>query len=263
MKKRLIQVLRYIKNLFLNILITHLNKHRYSISNHHGKSVEISLLYENISFEYPNKDLFNLISTLYYEYHNFESTYKSPRITSSDPEEFVWDNYMDRKIGEHYVLLPLVASVRKAKNIIEIGTFRGASAKSLILNSDSVIDTFDLLDWRSFPGSYLDDQDFITGRVKQHLADLSDPLIFERYKAHLLNADIIFIDGPKNLSFESNFFNLLFELYRNNPEVQCLLVVDDVKVSTMAKLWNSIIYPKAILDVIGHWSGTGVVLISN
>jgi hypothetical protein len=88
-------------------------------------------------------------------------------------------------------------------------------------------------------------------------------LIFERYKTHLLNADIIFIDGPKNLSFENNFFNLLFELYRNNPEVQCLLVVDDVKVSTMVKLWNSIIYPKAILDVIGHWSGTGVVLISN
>lgn len=262
-KKELMQILRYIKNSFLSVVISHLNKYRYSISDHHGKSVEISLLYENISFEHPNKELLNLISTLYSEYHSFEFTYKSPKINSFDPKESIWDNYMDRRIGEHYIFLPLVASIRKAKNIVEIGTFRGASAKSFILNSDSIIDTFDLLDWKSFPGSYLDNEDFIAGRVKQHLADLSDPLVFKKYESCLLNADLVFIDGPKNLTFESKFFNLLFELYRSNPGSECLLVVDDVKVSTMTKLWNSIIYPKAIVDVIGHWSGTGLVLLSN
>ena len=40
-----------------------------------------------------------------------------------------------------------------------------------------------------------------------------------------------------------------------------LLIIDDVKVSTMVEIWNSITYPKIIIDSIGHWSGTGLVLI--
>ena len=40
------------------------------------------------------------------------------------------------------------------------------------------------------------------------------------------------------------------------------ILIDDVRLS-MAKIWRSIPYPKIILDVVGHWSGSGLVYVKN
>ena len=55
----------------------------------------------------------------------------------------------------------------------------------------------------------------------------------------------------------------LFRLYRENPEREVFILMDDVKRSTMANIWKSINYPKCILDMVGHWSGSGLFYLSH
>ena len=41
------------------------------------------------------------------------------------------------------------------------------------------------------------------------------------------------------------------------------IIVDDTKVSTMVDIWSGINIDKIDLSFIGHWSGTGLILINN
>ena len=72
---------------------------------------------------------------------------------------------------------------------------------------------------------------------------------------------MFFIDGPKNYKFELVFLGLLFKkLEKKNKST--ILIIDDINVSTMKNIWHSIEHPKIMLDQIGHWSGTGLVIVN-
>tara|TARA_A100001011_G_scaffold349566_1_gene388265 strand:+ start:231 stop:509 length:279 start_codon:yes stop_codon:yes gene_type:complete len=88
--------------------------------------------------------------------------------------------------GEHYALLSLTTLILKARNIVEIGIFRGASSRVLLDFISCNISTFDLLPWSSFEESYLSDDDFndLNPWIVQYLANLRDSRIFAKY-AHL------------------------------------------------------------------------------
>jgi predicted O-methyltransferase YrrM len=159
--------------------------------------------------------------------------------------------------GEHYRLLPALAAVWRAKRVVEIGTYRGASALSL-LAAPCVerVTTFDLVDWTEFEPTYLTDVE-VPSRITQVLGDLSDPAVFKAHRELLRSADLIFVDGPKDGRFEPAFMSLLLE---HPPQQDQLLVLDDIRVLTMIELWRDLALDHVDLTSFGHWSGTGVAI---
>jgi predicted O-methyltransferase YrrM len=169
-----------------------------------------------------------------------------------------WDNLVRNESGEHYRLLPAIIKAINAKNIIEIGTFMGASSVAIIENSQASIVTYDLLSWDSMD-TYLKPIDFSNGRVRQILGDISNNEFFLTNLPNLVHADMIFVDAPKDGIFEPRFWSLV---EANKRELLGkVFVFDDIRVSTMHDFWQDIDYPKIDLGSLGHWSGTGLVIL--
>ena len=202
LKKTFFKIIRTLKKLVIDIAIKILNRIRFSINSFNGSSREISLLYEYSDHNLPNQDFCNLISEIYRQYNTFDKSFKISKINSQSESGKVWDTYFLRKVGEHYRLVPLIINLIKAKKVIEIGTYRGASAKSIINNTAAFLKTFDIIKWDDFNSSYLSNDDFNSGLLRQSISDLSLDIEFEKHSIEFLDADFIFIDGPKNYKFE-------------------------------------------------------------
>lgn len=99
-----------------------------------------------------------------------------------------------------------------------------------------------------------------TGVVTQILSDLSVKENFTRNIDILSAAEIIFLDGPKNFEFERTFLKNIALL---PPAHRRLLIIDDIRFLNMTHIWGSILSPKLDLTSFGHWTGTGLVDISN
>lgn len=156
--------------------------------------------------------------------------------------------------GEHYRLLPGLCEVLKPEVAVEIGTFTGLGALALAQVCPRVV-TFDLLPWESFGTTALREADFTGTGVEQRLGDLSDPSIFAGERDLLAQADLIFVDGPKDGRFEPAFLQLLLPVVR---ETGAFLVFDDIRVVPMVRFWRELDMPKLDLTSFGHWSGTGL-----
>lgn len=160
--------------------------------------------------------------------------------------------------GEHYRLLGALVKVMRPRVVIEIGTDTGLSALTIkkFLPADGRIVTFDLRPWRSVEGTDLREDDFADGRLEQKLVDLADPKAFEANRDLLASAELFFIDGPKNISFETAFMEHLRTIKFAKPPI---LLFDDTRLTSMLKFWRDLPYPKLDLTGFGHWSGTGLV----
>ena len=179
------------------------------------------------------------------------------------PKPFLSDNKFYNKFpGEHYRLLNAIVKTGQAKKIVEVGTSTGMGSVALSQSMNSgELHTFDLFAWNSnFFQSHLDEVIMKDRNITQHLADLSDVEQFLKYFDLLDSADIIFVDGPKNGIFEYKLFSLLQEL---KPKENKLLIFDDINFIDMVDLWKNIKSPKLDATTFGHWSGTGIVDISN
>ena len=160
--------------------------------------------------------------------------------------------------GEHYRLLAALVKILEPRNVVEIGTGTGLSSLSMLttLRRDGRITTFDILPWQEDTGSFLTEKDFEDRRLEQIIADLSEPPQFERHFARIHTADLIFMDGPKNITFEKTFLQHIQDtLVDSSP----LLVLDDIRIWNMLKIWRDISRPKLDLTSFGHWTGTGIV----
>ena len=228
------------------VFINHLDKNRYSINNHYGSSIEIGLLYEEYKNELEYQKLFEITSEIYKQYilqdKKLAEIYRKKK-------QNIWV-YIFLEKGEHYRLIPLISKIINSKQFLEIGTFKRASAKALLMNSNiEKIYTFDLIPWHKFKSSFLNKEDFKKGRIVQIIDDLSKKNIFKKHQKLILESDFIFVDGPKNYNFEKIFLKELFTLLKRKNKSMFILI-DDVKLSTMAKIWRSIPYPKIILDAL-------------
>ena len=166
--------------------------------------------------------------------------------------------YLDIWPGEHYRLLAGFIKTIKPKLVVEIGTGTGLSTLALLkfLPANSKLITFDIIPWEAIPEAILKEEDFKDGCLEQHLGDLADPNIFSNNKDILEKADLIFCDGPKDSIFEQLFLDNMEKLNFTNPP---LLILDDIKVWNMLKIWRNIKKPKLDLSSFGHWTGTGLV----
>ena len=106
--------------------------------------------------------------------------------------------------GEHYRILSSIVNVTNAREVIEIGTYTGLGTLSIkegFANSGK-ISTFDLVAWNKLNlDSHFIDEDFRDGSIEQIIGDLSDNNFFEKNFNKLNNANIIFIDAPKDENF--------------------------------------------------------------
>ena len=160
--------------------------------------------------------------------------------------------------GEHYRLLAGFVSVLKPKLIIEIGTAMGLSALSMkhTLPKDGKIVTFDLFSWRDDKNTVLCEKDFQDNRLVQHVDDLSQESVFQKYTDLFQHADLVFIDVTHDGVLEKI---LLEKFAALNFTTKPYFIFDDIRLWYMLKMWREINHPKLDLTSFGHWSGTGIV----
>lgn len=161
--------------------------------------------------------------------------------------------------GEHYKLLAGLVIELKPKLLIEIGTGQGLSALSMkkyLPQQQSKIITFDLIDWRVYPNSCLQESDFKDGRLIQYTDNLAEYYAVSRHARLLKDAEMIFIDGPKDGVTEYKIWdNFKMVSFNKKP----LVVFDDIRLWDMLHFWRNISSSKLDLTSFGHWSGTGLV----
>jgi len=155
--------------------------------------------------------------------------------------------------GEHYRLLPALARVLGARRVVEVGTYIGQGTLALRQGADEVI-TYDIVPAQEFPTSLLNQEDFEAG-IEQRIGDLSDPGFFAANTDTLREADLIFVDGPKDGVFETAFSRMLFPALAG---CRTIVVWDDIRVMTMVNVWRKFPVPKLDATSFGHWSGTGL-----
>jgi predicted O-methyltransferase YrrM len=160
--------------------------------------------------------------------------------------------------GEHYRLLAALVKILQPEHILEIGTFRGLSALALkkFLPPAGKVTTFDIVPWESVPDTSLRAEDFADGRLRQEIADLSEPGAFDSFRALVQETELLFMDGPKDGIFERKFLRNLEAVDSPKP---LLVVLDDIRFWNMLTIWHEISRPKLDLTSFGHWSGTGLV----
>ena len=164
--------------------------------------------------------------------------------------------------GEHYRLLSSLSKVINAKSVVEIGTFTGLSAHSFVEGNPKIqVTSFDVTPWnKAADGTHLTPEVLLNGSFRQIVVDLAQPGEFDQHKTIFDSYDIIFMDGPKDGSFEYKLGKLLCSLGRSDFR---LLILDDINLIEMVDFWRSIVSPKIDLTSFGHWSGTGVVDVSD
>ena len=105
--------------------------------------------------------------------------------------------------------------------------------------------------------SYLENElHLYTKKYTQFVENIDDLETFNLRRDILENADLIFIDGPHNGIFEKSIYNKLKSL---SFKKEVILILDDIKVSSMVMFWENIKFPKLDISHIGHITGTGIV----
>jgi predicted O-methyltransferase YrrM len=164
--------------------------------------------------------------------------------------------------GEHYRLLNAIVKASEAKNVVEIGTFTGMGTLALQCGIDDVsITTYDIIEWDKLPlPSHFNSSDLDGKRISQVIGDLSDDIFFEKNIGALNAAEIIFMDAPKDDVFE---YKMAEKFSRLDSKKFKMLIIDDIQFVNMIDFWRAISSPKLDLTSFGHWSGTGIVDMSD
>jgi len=165
--------------------------------------------------------------------------------------------------GEHYRLLDASVRSTEAKKIVEIGTFTGLGTLALRggLEREVAVTTYDIIEWdRVSAPSHLKASDFVEGGITQVIGDLARDDVFSDNLQLLNEADLIFMDAPKDDVFE---YKMASNFQKLEKKASKLLLIDDIQFVNMIDFWRSIKSPKLDVTSFGHWSGTGVVDISD
>ena len=173
--------------------------------------------------------------------------------------QFEYDN-KNNFPGEHYKLLISIINTENFEQVTEVGTGSGIASKLILSETSAKINTFDIVPWLE-NNSHLTIAEATDPRLKMHIENLGEKKVFEKNIELFHNSNLIFLDASKDAVFEDNFLVKLSNLKFDNK--LRLLFIDDIRHSKMYKIWSSIKNPKIDLTSFGHWSGTGLVDITN
>ena len=197
----------------------------------------------------PDERLLTVISPLAEAARN--ATLPLLQDRSVPPDVFDWP-------GEHYKLLEALIKVLACRNVIEIGTFSGLSSLAILgaLPPSGTLATFDIIPWNQIAGTHLRQTDFDPTRFVQRVCDLKDHKSFQLHRKLFEEADLIFIDGPKDGAFERAILSALASLRRPKP---FFVLLDDIRIWKMLPIWRGLTHPKLDLTSLAHYTGTGLV----
>jgi len=159
--------------------------------------------------------------------------------------------------GEHYKLLAGLVQELQPGLVVEVGTGEGLSALAMLphIPPHGRIVSFDILPWSESRRTCLRATDFASGQLTQTIDDLSDGDAFERHRDLLGNADLVFVDGPKDCHFEQLFVHRCGTLRCATGPV---FLFDDIRQWNMLDFWRGLSWPKLDITSFGHWTGTGL-----
>lgn len=164
--------------------------------------------------------------------------------------------------GEHYRLLNALVRATGARNVVEIGTFTGLGTLAFRDGMEDRVEvtTYDIIPWNKLRSpSHLTESDFGEGKITQVIGDLSEDDVFAENFRILDDAEIIFLDAPKDDVFE---YKIAAKLRQLAPKPGKLLIIDDIQFVNMIDFWRAVTSPKLDVTSFGHWSGTGLVDLS-
>ena len=173
--------------------------------------------------------------------------------------EFEYTN-MNMFPGEHYRMLVGIINTENFKNFMEIGTGSGIASKAILNKTNADINTFDIIPWRE-DDSHLTKVEFTNNRLTQIIENLSNPQSFRKYSELISSSDLILLDADKSGTFEDSLLTKISTISFESK--YRLLFIDDIRYFSMYKIWKKIHNPKIDLTSFGHWSGSGLVDISN
>jgi predicted O-methyltransferase YrrM len=173
--------------------------------------------------------------------------------------EFEYKN-MNSFPGEHYRILVGITNFENFNNFTEIGTGSGIASKAILNKTNANIKTFDISPWNE-KDSHLTKSEFNSSRLTQIIEDLANPKSFKKYSDLIINSDLILLDADKSGTFENSLLTQISKLDFDNKFK--LLFIDDIRYFSMYKVWKRIKNPKVDLTSFGHWSGSGLVDITN
>lgn len=160
--------------------------------------------------------------------------------------------------GHHYRLLAALVEELRPRTVLEIGTFTGLSALAMlpVLPQDGRLVTVDIVPWNKVPGTFLQDSDFSRDQLTQITCDFRKLANCQLHSSTICNADLIFVDGPKDGVFERQLVKNFEHLGLKSGTI---IVFDDIRIWNMLRIWQEIRQPKLDLTSLGHWTGTGLV----
>jgi predicted O-methyltransferase YrrM len=164
-------------------------------------------------------------------------------------------SYILRWPGEHYRLLHGFGQVLNPDLVVEVGTYRGASALVLSEVASSVV-TYDVVGIDDQPDAPVEAFKQ-AANVGQRLGDLKDRAYFQSQAELLGAADMIFVDGPKDGVFEQSFVPKLLMIAKPGA----FILLDDVRFRCMRSLWQGLDAARIDVGAFGHASGTGVIFV--
>ena len=211
---------------------------------------EPSIIYSLQKEPVLNEFIFNLFNNA----SNFAFSEKIKNIDNKLKDSQFYNTFP----GSHYRILNGIVKFLNPKLVIEVGTYTGMGAFALSQNLNGKIVSFDIIDYMNFE-THLNDEFLKKNKFKQYLSDLSEKTEYDKHYQLLNNADIIFVDAPKDGKFE---YKLLENMTNLKNKENKILILDDIKFMNMINLWNSIQSPKMDVASVGNWTGTGLVDIS-
>jgi predicted O-methyltransferase YrrM len=167
----------------------------------------------------------------------------------------------------HYCFLYSTATALNAKIVIDIGTGSGSSMIAFLLApSVKFVHSFDInpiegnKEWVS-KESFHHITNYLAQRKAnwvQHVSDLTLKSNFTTYASIFEQADIILVDIDHSGTSEQ----VLLNYFESTVKKDCLIIWDDIRVSTLQQFWDKMSHPKLDVGSIGHSSGTGISMIS-
>lgn len=155
--------------------------------------------------------------------------------------------FNDFSSKEHYRLLTYLSKVFNDCNILDVGTFYGASALALSFNESNKVYSFNL------------HNELKLNKIPQNIEFITDNIISGKYDSMILSSKLILLD-----TFHDGVFEQLFLDYLINLKYNGILILDDIYLNKYMEIfWEKISLDKIDITHLGHSTGTGVVFISS
>lgn len=157
--------------------------------------------------------------------------------------------YFNLEAGkEHYKLLAYLSETLECSKIVDIGTYLGYSAVALSYNDQKHVYSYDIFDWFPGEGTTAESKSNITLFVGDYMSDFSEII---------KDTDLIMIDIDHTGATETEIMNVL-----RKKQYKGLVLLDDINLNDeMREFWKAIPEKKVDISDVGHWSGTGLVIM--